>query len=92
MKFFARWCPELCQRYSTLSYDSYVIKRAQVSAGLYTLDRDGKLSKCLEWQSEFSEYSRGQSKNFLLKKFFKILQNGGAHGGSNPFLRELVPP
>ena len=49
-------------------------------------------NKIVEWPAEFSEHSRGQSKNFLFKKFLKILQNGGAHGGSKPFMRELLPP
>ena len=32
-----------------------------------------------EWPTEFSEYSRDKSKNFLLKKFLKILLPGHAH-------------
>ena len=51
-----------------------------------------KKSKFSEWPAEFSVISSDKSKNFLLKKFLKILQNGGAHGGSKPFMRELLPP
>ena len=38
-----------------------------------------KKSKFSEWAAEFSVYSSDKSKNFLLKFFLKILQNGGAH-------------
>ena len=51
-----------------------------------------KKSKFSEWPAEFSVISSDKSKNFLLKKFLKILQNGGAQGGSKPFMRELLPP
>ena len=51
-----------------------------------------KKSKFSEWPAEFSVNSTDKSKNFLLKKFLKILQNGSAHGGSKPFMRELLPP
>ena len=51
-----------------------------------------KKSKFSEWPAEFSVISSNKSKNFLLKKFLKILQNDGAHGGSKPFMRELLPP
>ena len=44
-----------------------------------TIDRDPKKSKFLEWPAEFIVYSRGKYKNFLLTKFFKILQNAHAH-------------
>ena len=58
-----------------------------------TLSRQGwKKSKFSEWPAEFSVISSDKSKNFLLKKFLKILQNGGAHGGSKPFMRELLLP
>ena len=43
------------------------------------LDRDRKKSMFSEWPAEFSEYSRDKSKNFLLKKFLKILLPGHAH-------------
>ena len=57
------------------------------------MSRQGwKKSKFSEWPAEFSVISSDKSKNFLLKKFLKILQNGGAHGGSKPFMRELLPP
>ena len=49
-------------------------------------------SKFSEWPAEFSVISSDKSKNFLLKKFLKILQNSGAHGGSKQFMRELLPP
>ena len=39
-------------------------------------DRDRKFS---EWPAEFSVISSDNSKNFLLKKFLKILQNARAH-------------
>ena len=59
----------------------------------YFISRQGwKKSKFSEWPAEFSVISSDKSKNFLLKKFLKILQNGGAHGGSKPFMRELLPP
>ena len=32
-----------------------------------------------EWLAELNEYSRDKSKNFLLKKFLKILLPGHAH-------------
>ena len=44
-----------------------------------TLDRVPKKSKFAEWPAEFSVYSRGKYKNFLLTKFLKILQNAHAH-------------
>ena len=45
------------------------------------LDRDAKKSKFSDCLAEFSVYSNGKSKNFLLKKFSKIFQNGGAMHG-----------
>lgn len=44
-----------------------------------TLDRDAKKSKFSEWPAEFIVHSRDNSKNFLLKKFSKILQKAHAH-------------
>ena len=38
-----------------------------------------KKSMFSEWPAEFSEYPRDKSKNFLLKKFLKILLPGHAH-------------
>ena len=38
-----------------------------------------KNSKFGERPAEFSVYSRGKYKNFLLTKFLKILQNARAH-------------
>ena len=32
-----------------------------------------------EWPAELNEYSRDKSKNFLLKKFLKLLLPGHAH-------------
>ena len=43
------------------------------------IDRVPKKLKLTEWPAEFSVYSRDKSKNFLLKKFFKILLPGHAH-------------
>ena len=40
-----------------------------------------KKSKFLDCLAEFSVYFNGKSKNFLLKKFSKIFQNGGAMHG-----------
>ena len=45
----------------------------------YELDRVPKKSKFAEWPAEFIAYSRDKSKDFLLTKFFKILQNARAH-------------
>ena len=45
------------------------------------VDRDAKKSKFSDCLAEFSVYSNGKSKNFLLKKFSKIFQNGGAMHG-----------
>ena len=47
----------------------------------YLVDRDAKKSKFSDCLAEFSVYSNGKSKNFLLKKFSKIFQNGGARHG-----------
>ena len=47
----------------------------------YPLDRDAKKSKFSDCLAEFSVYFNGKSKNFLLKKFSKIFQNGGAMHG-----------
>ena len=47
----------------------------------YLLDRDAKKSKFSDCLAEFSVYFNGKSKNFLLKKFSKIFQNGGAMHG-----------
>lgn len=44
-----------------------------------TLDRDAKKPKVSEWPAEFIVHSRDNSKNFLLKKFSKILKNERAH-------------
>ena len=46
-----------------------------------TVDRDAKKSKFSDCLAEFSVYFNGKSKNFLLKKFSKIFQNGGAMHG-----------
>ena len=43
------------------------------------LDRDRKKSMISEWPADFSAYSRDKSKNFLLKKFLKILLPRHAH-------------
>ena len=43
------------------------------------LDRVPKKSKFSEWPAKFSVYSRDNYKNFLLKKFLKILRNARAH-------------
>ena len=48
---------------------------------VYGLDRDAKKSKFSDCLAEFSVYFNGKSKNFLLKKFSKIFQNGGAMHG-----------
>ena len=45
----------------------------------HTVDRVPKKSKFAERPAEFSVYSRGKYKNFLLTKFLKILQNVRAH-------------
>ena len=37
-------------------------------------------------------YSLNNFKNFSVKKFLKIIQNGGAHGGSNSLMNGLLPP
>ena len=58
----------------------------------FHLRQGWKKSKFSEWPAEFSVISSDKSKNFLFKKFLKILQNGGAQGGSKPFMRELLPP
>ena len=42
--------------------------------------------------ADFNIYSLNNFKNFCVKKFFKIIQNGGAHGGSKPLMRELLLP
>ena len=44
-----------------------------------SVDRDRKKSMFSEWPAEFSEYCRDKSKNFLLKKFLKILLPRHAH-------------
>ena len=44
----------------------------------HTLDRDVKKSKFSDCLAEFSVYFNGKSKNFLLKMFSKIFQNGAA--------------
>ena len=41
----------------------------------YIVDRVPKKSKFSERPAEFTVHSRDNSKNFLLKEFFKILQN-----------------
>ena len=46
-----------------------------------SIDRDAKKSKFSDCLAEFSVYFNGKSKNFLLKKFSKIFQNGGAMHG-----------
>ena len=45
------------------------------------IDRVPKKSKISVWPAEFRVHSRDNSKNFLLKKFSKIFQNGGAMHG-----------
>ena len=52
-----------------------------VKIGSSGIDRDAKKSKFSDCLAEFSVYSNGKSKNFLLKKFSKIFQNGGAMHG-----------
>ena len=42
--------------------------------------------------ADFNIYSLNNFKNFCVKKFFKIIQNGGAHGGSNSLMNGLLPP
>ena len=42
--------------------------------------------------ADFNIYSLNKHKNFFVKKFFKIIQNGGAHGGSNSLMNGLLPP
>ena len=46
-----------------------------------SVDRDAKKSNFSDCLAEFSVYSTGKSKNFLLKKFSKIFQNGRAMHG-----------
>ena len=46
---------------------------------LCLVDRDRKKSVFSEWPAELNEYSKDKSKNFLLKKFLKILLPGRAH-------------
>ena len=46
------------------------------------VDRDAKKSKFSYCLAEFSVYFNGKSKNFLLKKFLNIFQNGGVNHGS----------
>ena len=46
--------------------------------GQWALDRVPKKSKFAERPAEFSVYSRGKYKNFLLTKFLKISQNARA--------------
>ena len=45
-----------------------------------------------KWSTDLCINSSDKSKNFLLKSFLKILQNGSAHVGSKPFMKELLPP
>ena len=54
------------------------------------LDRDRKKSMFSEWPAEFSKYSRDKSKNFLLKKFLKILLPGHAHQQQRQEIRLTV--
>ena len=53
--------------------------RTKISIEYCVIDRDRKKSMFSEWPAELNEYSRDKSKNFLLKKFFKILLPGHAH-------------
>ena len=46
---------------------------------LFGIDRVPKKSKFAERPAEFSVYSRGKYKNFLLTKILEILQNARAH-------------
>ena len=43
------------------------------------MNRDGKNSNFFEWPEECCEDCRDKSKNFLLKTFFEMLQNGYEH-------------
>ena len=82
------------QLFDTAEYISIVhnTKYTDFQQNTIHIRQGWKKSKFSEWPAEFSVISSDKSKNFLLKKFLKILQNGGAHGGSKPFMRELLPP
>ena len=43
----------------------------------WTVDRVSKKSNVSEYNKTFNVQSSGKFKNFLLKKFFMIFQNGG---------------